>query len=544
MDILRVIESHAKNQPDKTALGYIGGDGGLVEELTYKNLWGKVSSTAFELNRSFSAGSRVVILLPTESSFIVSFLAALHAGLIPVPCPVGYSESGANRILKIIKDCEASGVITNEKSHKMQFQRKTEASIKLREEPLQWLFTEEIVKENTHIDFEGRKAVGRTAYLQYTSGSTSSPKGVMISHDNLIANLKAINNWFGRTAQDISITWLPHYHDMGLVDGLFSPLYTGGTGFVMAPMLFITKPLLYLQTISDYKIGFTGGPGFGLDHCVLRISDEQLSGLNLSSLKVLYVGAELLRLSGLLAFEEKMRKFGLNENSLVPAYGLAEATLAVSLDYPGRPFNSQKELISPPRDVVACGPPVEATEVLIVDPETKVVAEAGGSGEIWVCGPVVAEGYWQNSAATKETFEAFTASGEGPYLRTGDLGFMSEGQVFITGRHKELIIIHGVNYYPQDIEEIVALSHEDIPLNATAAFSVETLKGEALMIVSELKRKEQTDEEIENIRAAIAQNIGAAFGLIPHEIKFIQTGKLPKTSSGKIQRLITRDMFV
>ncbi len=497
------------------------------------------------LVRSIPPGSRIVILLPTESAFIVSFLAALHAGLIPVPCPVGYSESGANRILRIVGDCDASGIITNAKTYKMQFQRKTEAALKFQDYPLQWFFTEAISGKNIDAaEFAGIRIPGQPAYLQYTSGSTNSPKGVMISHENLVANLNAINSWFGRTRQDTSLTWLPHYHDMGLVDGLFSPLYTGGTGLVMAPLLFITKPLLYLETISKYKVGFSGGPGFGLDHCVARVTDEQLSGIDLSSLKVLYAGAELLRLSGLQRFIERMEPCGFAPVNLVPAYGLAEATLAVSLDSPGKAILFQKEETSPPRDVVACGFAVENTEVLLVDPDTKSMVQSGESGEIWVSGPGVALGYWENSAATKETFGAYTTCGKGPFMRTGDLGFTQEGQIFITGRRKELIIIRGVNYYPQDIEEIVSFSHDDIPINATAAFSVETLSGEGLMIVSELKRKEQSVEEIELIRSKIATDIGAAFGLIPHEIKFIQTGKLPKTSSGKIQRLATRELYM
>ncbi len=544
MDILHVLENHAGTQPGKMAFGYIGTDSGLCGQVTYQALLDKVRGAASDLHKAYPPGSRILILLPAGAPFIISFLAALHAGLIPVPCPVGYSEAGAERILKIIADCEAAGIITDLKTHKMQFQRKTDASGKLQRLPLGWVFTEQMIRDqDTAAGLEGIRLPGRPAYLQYTSGSTSAPKGVMISHENLMANLQAINNWFGRTRDDISVTWLPHYHDMGLVDGLLSPLFTGGTGLVMSPMLFVTNPFRYLQTISDYGAAFSGGPGFGLDHCVSRITDAQLSGLDLRALRVLYVGAELLRAPGLRAFIKRMKNTGFDPRCLVPAYGMAEATLAISLDYPEKPVGYRPEETVPPREVVACGPPVEKTEVAIVDPDTLSLVEGGLNGEIWVKGPGVAAGYWRNPAATRETFGAYTACGRGPYLRTGDLGFMVEGQVHITGRRKELIIIRGVNYYPQDIEEVVSRSHEDIPLNATAAFSVETAGGEALMIVSELKRKVQNGEETERIRIKIAREVGLSFGLIPHEIRFIQAGKLPKTSSGKIQRLAARQLF-
>ncbi|MEO6285576.1 MAG: fatty acyl-AMP ligase [Dyadobacter sp.] len=544
MDVLEILESNAKLYPDKLAYGFIGKEGELTEQLHYQQLNDEVWAASWQLKARYGPNARVIILLPTEASFIRFFLASLRAELVAVPCPIGYSESGITRILNIISDCAASAIITNKKTHKMLFQRQNEASKALQDEHIDWFFTDDFSPETIPIEITERKADDtQPAYLQYTSGSTSRPKGVMVSHSNLVANLSAINNCFGRTAADVSVTWLPHYHDMGLVDGLLSPIYTGGTGIAISPLLFITKPFLLLQAISKYQAGFCGGPGFGLDHCVARIPAEQLATLDLSSLRVLYVGAEPIRISTLERFVDAMRATGFKRASLVPAYGLAEATLAVSLHLNGTPMLFAKIPGMDSKEVVACGPPVEHTEVRIVEPEQKTILEDSQIGEIWVKNKAVALGYWKNEEETNRIFKAFTDCGEGPFLRTGDLGFMEDGKLFITGRTKELIIIRGVNYYPQDIEEIVSECHEDIQPNATAAFSVETAQGEALMIVTEIRRAVQQDENMESIKTRVAHSVGLAFGLIPHKVVLIQAGKLPKTSSGKIQRLKAREVF-
>ena len=542
MDILDVLKTNAGLHPDKLAYGYIGKEGEITEQLQYHELHQHVLTASHLLSSKFPVNARVILLLPAEAAFVCSFLGALHAGIIAVPTPISYSEPGINRILSIMRDCAASGIITNAKTYKMLFQRKNDASSALQEYDAEWIFTDDLMAAPAAPGAIRRhKESIETAYLQYTSGSTSQPKGVMISHTNLTANLRAINNCFGRTADDTSVTWLPHYHDMGLVDGLLSPLFTGGTGFVISPLLFITKPALLLQTISTYHAGFCGGPGFGLDHCLARIPQEQLDALDLSSLRVLYVGAEPIRISTLERFAAATQAAGFRKNSLVPSYGLAEATLAVSLHLNGTPATYRK--LTDAKEVVACGPPVEFTQVSIVDPVSNASLPDGKEGEIWAKNDGIAAGYWEKPDATKATFQAYTSDGEGPYLRTGDLGFMEDGLLFITGRTKELIIIRGVNYYPQDIEEVVSESHPDIQPNAAAAFSVETDQGEALMIVSEVRRVAQTPDDEKIIKNKMAQSVGLAFGLIPHEIMLIQPGKLPKTSSGKIQRLKARELF-
>lgn len=542
MDVLDILKTHAGLYPGKLAYGYIGKEGELTEQFLYSELYQHVLAASRQLAERFPVSSRALILLPAEASFICSFLGSLHAGIIAVPTPISYSEPGINRILNIIRDCSAAGIITNKKTYKMLFQRQNAASGALQEYDMEWFFTDDfnsnagntVRRHNVHID---------TAYLQYTSGSTSQPKGVMISHANLTANLSAINNCFGRTADSVSVTWLPHYHDMGLVDGLLSPLFTGGTGFIISPLLFITKPVLLLQTISTYRAGFCGGPGFGLDHCLARVPEEQLQALDLSSLQVLYVGAEPIRISSLERFAAATKVCGFKKESLVPAYGLAEATLAVSLHLYGTATTYGKTTGPNPKEVVACGPPVELTEVVIVDPRHFNRLGDGDEGEIWVRNAAIASGYWERPEISDATFRAYTSNGDGPFLRTGDLGFLDHGLLFITGRTKELIIIRGVNYYPQDIEEVAAESHLDIQPNATAAFAVDTTQGEALMIVSEVRRVTQTADDEKSIKTQMAQRVGLAFGLIPYEIILIAPGKLPKTSSGKIQRLKARELF-
>ncbi|MCF0071453.1 fatty acyl-AMP ligase [Dyadobacter sp. CY261] len=544
MDIIDVLKTNAGLHPDKLAYGYVGKEGELSEQLRYNELHQRVLAASHQLSAKFPVNARVIILLPAEAAFVCSFLASLHAGIIAVPTPISYSEPGINRILSIIQDCSAAGIITNKKTYKMLFQRKNAASSALQDYDIQWSFTDDLMSAPPAPGaIKRHKELVETAYLQYTSGSTSQPKGVMIGHVNLIANLHAINNCFGRTVDDVSVTWLPHYHDMGLVDGLLSPLFTGGTGFVISPLLFITKPALLLQTISTYQAGFCGGPGFGLDHCLARIPEDQIQALDLSSMRVLYVGAEPIRIATLERFAAATASAGFRKNSLVPAYGLAEATLAVSLHLNGTDMTYQRTGGANAKEAVACGPPVEFTEVVIVNPADKVPVPGGEEGEIWVKNKAIAAGYWEKPDVTKATFQAYTNDGQGPYLRTGDLGFMDNGLLFITGRTKELIIIRGVNYYPQDIEEVVSESHPDVQPNAAAAFSVETAQGEALMIVSEIKRVTQTPDDEKLIKTKMAQSVGLAFGLIPHDIILIPPGKLPKTSSGKIQRLKARELF-
>ncbi|MCF2499595.1 fatty acyl-AMP ligase [Dyadobacter chenhuakuii] len=543
MDLFNRLEVSARQFPDKLAYGFVEKEGGLSETLSYATLLEAVRAASGQLADICQPRARVIILLPAEAAFIKVFLGSLHAGLIAVPCPIGYSEPAIQRILNIIKDCEASLIITNQKSLKMLSQRQTEASRTLRALDIQWFFTDELSNDASKQTAKQPSAPDETAYLQYTSGSTGHPKGVMVSHANLTANLNAINNCFGRTAADTSVTWLPHYHDMGLVDGLLSPVFTGGTGLIISPILFITKPLLLLETISRHQAAVCGGPGFGLDHCVARIKPEQLETLDLSSLRVLYVGAEPVRIASLEKFGETMQVTGFKRESLVPAYGLAEATLAVSLHLHGTPMIFRPVSETNAKMVVACGPPVEFTNVTIVEPELNSIQKDGEIGEIWVRNEGVALGYWENPAATNMTFKAFTACGKGPFLRTGDLGFLFDGQLFITGRKKELIIIRGTNYYPQDIEEVVNACHEHIQPHGTAAFSIETEQGEELMIVSEVRNNAQNEDDTDKIKTNIANSVGLAFGLVPRKIVLAGIGKLPKTSSGKIQRLKAREVF-
>jgi acyl-CoA synthetase (AMP-forming)/AMP-acid ligase II len=543
MDLFNRLEVNARQFPDKLAYGFVEKEGGMSETLSYATLLEAVRAASSQLADICQPRARLIILLPAEAAFIKVFLGSLHAGLIAVPCPIGYSEPAIQRILNIIIDCEASLIITNQKSLKMLSQRQTEASRTLRALDIQWFFTDELSNDDSKQTAKQVSAPDETAYLQYTSGSTGHPKGVMVSHANLTANLNAINNCFGRTAADTSVTWLPHYHDMGLVDGLLSPVFTGGTGLIISPILFITKPLLLLETISRHQAAICGGPGFGLDHCVARIKPEQLETLDLSSLRVLYVGAEPVRIASLEKFAETMQVTGFKRESLVPAYGLAEATLAVSLHLHGTPMIFRPISETNAKMVVACGPPVESTNVTIVEPELNSIQKDGEIGEIWVRNEGVALGYWENPATTNMTFKAFTACGKGPFLRTGDLGFLSDGQLFITGRKKELIIIRGTNYYPQDIEEVVGACHEHIQPHGTAAFSIETEQGEELMIVSEVRNNAQNEDDTDEIKTNIANSVGLAFGLVPHKIVLAAVGKLPKTSSGKIQRLKAREVF-
>lgn len=543
MTILNYLKDISKIFSEKIAYRYVDRNANVIEEVTYSKLWCNTRHIAAQIKLTNSCRSRVLLLLPAESSFIQFFLGTILADLIAVPCPVSYSQASIHRILNIIDDCSATAIITNFKTYNMLFKRGTPASEQLKQLDIQWIFTEGILAIAPQILVEEEKLnADNIAYLQYTSGSTSAPKGVMITHKNLVRNLEAIDAGFARTSNDCSVTWLPHYHDMGLVDGLLSPLFTGGTGIVIAPLDFVSRPSVWLNCITKYAVSHTGGPNFGIQLCTRNISQVEFEKLDLSSLRILYVGAEPIKYTHLLDFSNRFASVNFRSAAFVPAYGLAECTLAVSLHQTSQALFFKNLGENESKKVIGCGPPVLHAQIEIVAPDSKdIVTDI--AGEIWVSGESVALGYWNNELATKNTFNAFTSCGKGPFMRTGDLGFVADDQLFITGRIKEIIIINGVNYYPYDIEDVISINHACVQENAIAAFSIDSRDGECLAIALELKRSASKEVDHDIIKLEISKYVGMAFGIVPKEIYFLDTGKIPKTSSGKIQRLKLREKY-
>ena len=409
------------------------------------------------------------------------------------------------------------------------------------------------------------------AFLQYTSGSTGTPKGVVLSHANLVHNSALIACSFEHTRAATGVFWLPSYHDMGLIGGILQPLYVGRPNVLMSPMSFLTRPYRWLAAISRFRGTTSGGPNFAYDLCVRKITPEQRKTLDLSSWRVAFNGAEPVRAETLDAFAEAFAPCGFHREAFYPCYGLAEATLIVAGGFVHKPpvvntFDAAglargEVLEAEPDDegvraLVGCGENLPDQQIVIVDPETLTPSPPGQIGEIWVQGPSVAQGYWRQPEATESTFRARLNCGAGvpparasetpapqaPFLRTGDLGFLQDGELFVAGRLKDLIIVHGVNYYPQDIERTVQQSHPRLRSDCGGAFTVERDGREQLVVVQEVERHKQSD--FREVFDAIRRDVAGEHELSLDAIVLIKAGSVPKTSSGKIQRHACREGYL
>ncbi len=387
------------------------------------------------------------------------------------------------------------------------------------------------------------------AVLQYTSGSTGSPKGVMLTQKNLVSNCELILSTFESTRDGKGLAWLPLYHDMGLVGGVLKPLFYGRPNVLMSPMTFLQRPARWLQTISRLRVTISGGPNFAYQLCVDKITDEEMEGVDLSHWITAYNGAEPVRPHTLRNFAQRFAQYGFKPEAFLPCYGMAETTLIVTggprgglpvaVQFDGRLLDDGRvrTLVSndpAARTLIGCGRVLPGETVLIVDPDTRQVLGPEEVGEIWVSGPSNGLGYWDDPERTEATFRAMTGDGRGPFLRTGDLGFLYQGQLFVTGRLKDMIIIRGVNRYPQDIEQTVEQASSVIQTGGVAAMSMEHEGRENLVIVAEVGRRKDVDwdAEMKKIRRAVTEQ----HELPPDAIYLVRPSSVPKTSSGKIQR--------
>src|SRR5215204_1524888 len=397
---------------------------------------------------------------------------------------------------------------------------------------LHWLATD-IVAANVDEDWQPESAsAGDLAFLQYTSGSTGNPRGVMLTHANLLHNASLIFQVYGHTETDSYVSWLPVFHDMGFMMGVLQPLFAGIRSIVMSPTSFLQRPARWLEAISRYKATTSGGPNFAYELCARKITPEDAAALDLSSWSVAFNGAEPVRSETLDRFVSRFGPCGFQRAAFNPGYGLAEATLMVTS---GR--KASLPIIKDTRSklMVACGGTLPGQRVIIVAPESLTELKDGQVGEIWVSGPSVAKGYWNRPEATDHIFNAHLSdNGEGPFLRTEDLGFIEDGELYITGRIKDLIIIRGLNHYPQDIEWTVERCHTALRPNACAAFSVEAGGEERLAVVAEVESRQRTPDE--ELFETIRQAVSTEHELELHACVLLKPGSIPKTSSGKIQR--------
>lgn len=553
--LVEILEARSRQQPQKQAYTFLGDGATPTDHLTYRELAQQAQTIAGHLQTITQPGARVLLLYPTGLEFVCAFLGCLYAGAIAVPVFPPRPNRPLDHLKAIADNSQATAILTTT----VLFSKlKDPLETILELQNLQWIATDTLASQQGTWH-PPEISPNPLAFLQYTSGSTGTPKGVMVSHENLLHNLETIQKAFALTPESVSVTWLPHYHDMGLVDGLLQPLYTGCLGVFMPPTTFLQSPIRWLEAISDYRGTHSGGPNVGYELCLHKITPEQQQDLDLSCWLSAYNGAEPIRSETLEQFATKFKPCGFQSRFFYPCYGMAESTLMItggnvqdeptvlSVEAEALAQNEVIEATSTSdkiKNLVSCGYPWIEAKLLIVNPETLTPCEEKEVGEIWVSSPSVAQGYWNQPQATEETFNASVRDETGTFLRTGDLGFMAKGELFVTGRVKDVIIIWGRNYYPQDIEYTVSQCHSALRAESGAAFSVEVNGLEKLIIAHEIERSSLRHLDVEEVTSAIREAVSAEHDLQVYAIALLKTGRIPKTSSGKIQRRACRDGFL
>ena len=553
VDLLRM---RAATQGDDLAYQFVSSSDDRIESMTFGQLDEKARAIAVRLRHMNMAGQRALLLLPVSLDYVAAFFGCLYSGVIAVPGYPPRPKRPSPRILAIAEDCDAQLALTS--GDQLQRMRKwSSESAPLGD--LKWLAVDDCQIDAA--DAWRRPTVTRDslAFLQYTSGSTDDCNGVMVSHGNLIHNLAMIRHGFQVNPEGMGVSWLPMYHDMGLIGGVLEPMFVGGPATLISPVAFLQRPTFWLETISRYRGTISGGPNFAYELCVEKVTDEQRSKLDLSSWETAYCGAEPIRQETLRRFAETFESCGFRPDVFYPCFGLAESTLMVSGGLgAGKPVSvavDKRELeehrvvlatdcTEEKYTLIACGRGLLDQELAIIDPSTLTRCQPNLVGEIWVRGPSVARGYWSRPEETEKTFQAYTSDTEGgPFLRTGDLGFIHQDQLFVTGRLKDLIIIRGRNHYPQDVERTVLQCQPGMRAGCGAAFSVEIDDREQLVIVQEVERgfpKTDLVPAAENVCRAVSNS----HGVRPREVLFLRCLSIPMTSSGKIRRRACRQAYL
>ncbi|MBW4602159.1 MAG: amino acid adenylation domain-containing protein [Calothrix sp. FI2-JRJ7] len=552
--VVEVLRFRSATQPNQAAFTLLLDGETEQATLTYQDLDKLARRVATRLQELGLTGKQALLLYPPGLDFIIGYLGCLYAGVVAVTAYPPRNERNTPRIKAISKDAQAAIALTTIEILPTVRSLMTKSTGL---ETLQWLATDNLAVGLEDSWQEPSIDSDTIAFLQYTSGSTGAPKGVIITHGNLIHNAATTYQFMEHSSESKFITWLPSYHDMGLIGGILQPLYGGFPCIMMPPTAFLQRPYRWLQAISRYKGTTSGGPNFAYDLCVQKITPEQKATLDLSSWSVAFNGAEPIRHDTLERFAEAFAECGFRKEAFYPCYGMAETTLMVSgvqkatspiikaVQKSALESNRVVESTAKDEDVyyfVSCGRVIPEQEVVIVNSETLNCCQPDEIGEIWVSGPSVGKGYWKRPQETEETFRAYLSdTGKGPFVRTGDLGFLCNGELFITGRAKDLIIIRGRNLYPQDIELTVERSHPSLRAGAGAAFTVEVNNEEKLIIVQELEFRAKPN--LEEVISAIRQAVTEEYEVQVYAVVLIKPGSIPKTSSGKIQRRATRAQF-
>jgi len=580
--IIDIIQDRAKNTPGQRAYTFITGNSAELNNLNYQQLELKSLNIATAIQQtclftehqdaSINHQPRILLLFPPSLDFITAFYGCLLSGAVAVPAaPLDFMrlERTLPRLMAILENSGACTILTTDKiySEINSFFENVDKELVVKSAAINkfkisiakfnWLITDkEMVEHSTQwqpVSIEPHDL----AFLQYTSGSTSKPKGVMISHENMMHNLEVIHKVAQQNQDSCFVSWLPMYHDMGLIGSVLYPIYIGFHSVQMSAISFLKRPIRWFQAINKYKATITAAPNFAYELCINKINIDNSSAIELNSLDLVLTGAEPIRSQVIKTFADKFSDIGLNPQAILPSYGLAESTCAVSgnIKLTTNTFkrlnkqsfeqgviiehNAQTNTL--PQDdissieLISSGAPLPSVELKIVNPVTLQPSPINHIGEVWLASRSIAQGYWQQPNESENTFnQTLSIDDKSVYLRTGDLGFMLDGQLFITGRLKDLIILNGLNYYPQDIEISVEQSHPEVRSGCTIAVSVDTQDHTALYIVAEVRAK--AHELSDEIKEAIRRKVNVDHNISIADIFLIQPGSINKTSSGKLQR--------
>jgi acyl-CoA synthetase (AMP-forming)/AMP-acid ligase II len=554
--LVTLLANRAETQPDDRAYLFLSDRGTEEAALTFSQLHDAAQALAARLTKTAKPGDRAILVFPPGLEFLVAFFGCLIARVIAVPMMVPRRQSARDSSAGIIANCEPVVALTSP-----AFAIRADLQARFASEQIQWLSVDltPIGRGAADLPQPGPEDI---AFLQYTSGSTSEPKGVAVSHANLLANLEMIRLSLGNTRQSTYVNWVPLYHDMGLILNALEALYVGALCVLMAPNAFMQRPLNWLRAIHHYRAEVGCSPNFGFDLCVSRYRADQMEGVDLSSWKVALNGAEPVHSETIRRFNETFAGHGFNPNAAFAAYGMAEATLLIAggrrgADHVTRLVSRsglQDRAVRAPLDetdlqtLVGCGRALAGERIAVIDPDTWGRLPPDQVGEIWVNGPNVARSYWRNAEVSTTNLNAQIANEDdrANWLRTGDLGFLDDaGELFITGRIKDLVIIRGINHYPQDIEHTVQALHPALRQNCGAVFSAPDDQGEeSLVIVQEIERTERNRIDPVEMTGLIREGVTDQHELFARHIVLIRQGNLPKTTSGKIQRSLTRRLWL
>jgi len=554
------LENWAQSQPERVLYRFLPDGEGSPEIRTYAAMTERARAIASHLQHC--RGERALLLFHSGLEFLEAFLGCLYAGVTAVPAYPPRKNHNMARLQAIIEDCQPRLVLTTEKAMRLAeplFRDAFGALGNAALTDLQWLATESVASVDAGAYDNIRPGPEDLAFLQYTSGSTGNPKGVMVSHRNLVVNEHMIHVALGSDRDMHLVGWIPLFHDMGLIGIALHPIYLGGDALLMPPAAFLQKPYRWLKAISD--IGTLGGsvgtaaPNFAYQLCIDQISDEQRATLDLSALRVALSGAEPVRASTLDAFTQRFAPAGFRRDAFCPSYGLAEATLMVTGASQREPIVRAFDTAALERhqviaaadgaqQLVSSGRNQHGQDITLVDPHSLQQVGSNTVGEIWVRGAHIPRGYWNRPDATAATFKAFTANGDGPYMRTGDLGAYVDDELYITGRLKDLIIVRGRNLYPSDIEHCVEHAHPALRTDNSAAFAIDVSGEEQLVVMVEVERAQRMSLDTDAVIAAIRSAITTELEVPPHAVVLLKPGSILKTSSGKIQRSACRTAFL